>query len=483
MGKGISDLLTTDTTDKSVDGVVMHKKQDAKTVCFDILNEHHSFCTFWNNLYYESDGAWVQLSDDDFSRMAYGVLGTNMRRSAISDLYHLFKNYSIDLTDNSKYISFSDGSVFDMTTLDFTENLTPQQCFYRIKYAPNLAEVRKPTRIKFIHEIAGASDSVYDDIMQSISTIFMANKPTGVIWWLGSGANGKSTISKFLHQIFSGYLCDIDIHGLEDGRDAPILNGKLADIGKESSDSFIEDSKIYKNIGAHEDFSVHKFHSQDTININGNLTYILSANKIPVFSDKTYGARRRTILIRFTQTFADDPTFEERTFTSETVSSLLGQMIYYARLIRDNKGYRWSNSTIKEKTGYDESANTALSYVKESVANGLVGALNYRSIRLHYENWCEINGYNALSRTTLRSELDDAGFALRSFRTGKEDVKKVLMLEGYVPADMSFDGNQYGTAWDTSVQRERISGDDGTIYRANDNTNDETAQLFGGKHE
>lgn len=482
MKKGVNELLTTQSAEPA-DDIIVPKKQDAKTFCFDVLNKHHNFCTFWNNLYYEEDGVWVQLSDDDFSRIVYGILGTSMRRSAISDLYHLFKNYSIDLTDNSKYISFSDGSVLDMITLDFTDKITFQECFYRIKYKPDLAEVDKPTLIKFIHEISGNNDDVYDDILQSISTIFMAEKPTGIVWWLGSGANGKSTISKFLHQIFNGYLCDIDIHGLEDGRDAPILNGKLADIGKESSDSFIEDSKIYKNIGAHENFSVHKFHSQDTIEINGNLTYILSANKIPIFSDKTYGARRRTILIRFTQTFEDDPTFEKRTFTDDTIARLLGQMIYYARRIKKDRGYTWSNSTIKEKINYDESANTALSYVKENIANGLVGALNYRSIRQHYENWCEINGYNALSRTTLRSELDDAGFTLRSLRDKDNKSRKVLVLDGHSPTDLSFDGNQYGTAWDASVERSRLSGDDGTIYKANNDIDNETAQLFGDRNE
>ena len=358
-----------------------------------------------------------------------------------------------------------------MEKLDFVDNVPFGECFYRIKSSPNISEITKPTPIKFINEIAGGDAKIYDDILQSMATIFMVSKPAGVIWWLGGGANGKSTIAKLLHKIFNGYLCDIDINGLEDGRDAPILNGKLANIGKESSDSFVEDSKIYKSIGTHEDIFVHKFHAQDMTRVAGNITTILSANKIPVFADKTFGARRRTILIRFTQSFEDNKSFEDKILASSAIKEkLLAQMIYYARMIKKNRGYNWSEKTIAEKVTYDEGANSALTYVRAMVDQGLLGALNYRSVFMHYQNWCEVNGYNSLSRSTLKNELDEAGFALRSQRMPSGEVRKVLALEGAVTAEMTFDGARYGLAFEGGKPRvAATSGEDGVVYKAQAN--------------
>ena len=433
---------------EDVEEIDTGKKKGLKAIYAERILENEKFCVFNDNLYIEENNLWRRINDTNFARIAYKYLGINTTRAQVNDIYHLFSSYAEDLSYNTNYIAFDKQFVFDMDKLDFSKNAKFDDCYYRIDFPPFMEEIKNPKPIEFIMEIAGNDQAVYDDILQSLATIFMAKKPAGIIWWVGNGANGKSTIAKLVHSIFGEYVADLDIKSLEDGRDAPMLNGRIADIGMESSDAYIQDAKIYKNIGTHEDFYVHKFQKQDMERINGNIAFIFNANKVPVFADKTYGTRRRTILIRFSQTFKDNPGFEDKILADGMIKSrLIAQMIYYARKIKKNGGFQWSEKSASEKSKYDNQSNSAITFVQEMLKSGLIGALNYRSINNYYAEWCAVNGVSELAKSTLRAELDNAGFGAVVQRVGEGKTRRVIVLAGEENTDMEFNGGFMGTAW------------------------------------
>ena len=196
------------------------------------------------------------------------------------------------------------------------------------------------------------------------------------------------------------------------------------------------DTEIYKSVGTHESFRVHKFHSQDDVEIRGNLHHIFSGNSVPTFNDKGYSARRRTFIIPFGQRFKSDPTFEERTFTSEMFGQLITEITRYAKRIEaQGFRYKWSAATLAAKADYDTDANNAEEYVKYLVAQGVMGFESYSPIKFDYENWCSDEGYVPLGITNLRRALHAVGFDRTSQR---EDgvVKNIYCLPDIKPTEL-----------------------------------------------
>lgn len=403
-------------------------------------------------LTYRDDFAHFRpLRKELFDTIGYPILG-GKTRGQMQDAYAYLSNAVEDLTEYQDYILFGltevddEGqlrnrskygitTVWDMDDLTLASHVMPAQCVWRSPYAKVRVDDAKAVgvrdeagKIKFIMQLAGGDEGLYDDIMQSLAPLIMKRKPEGVIWWVGDGANGKSTLMDAIYRIFPDQLSSITVKRLVDGRDTPSLNGTLANVVKESSEGRVEDTEIYKAIGTHENFRVHKFHSQDDIEIKGNLHHIFSANMIPTFNDKGYASRRRTFIVPFIQRFESDPLFEEKTFTPELFGALIMEMCSYAnRIKRQGYRYKWSAKTLSAKENYDAEASNAEEYAKEIIQQGVVAFDGYSHVKLDYENWCADNGYRPLGITNLRRAIQMLGFERINTREGNS-FKKVYRL-------------------------------------------------------
>ena len=391
-----------------------------------VMQKATRIARFKGSVIIEIDGKWHEMTSDLFAEACYKQFGFGINKSTIADLEHLFRTTAQDLSDRAHLIDFG-GAVWNMKKLDWDNEVEPSDCVYRVDWQPS----GDSEPIPFIMDLAKQDKGVYDDIMQSVAPIIMHKKPTGVIWYLGGGANGKSTLVHLLYKIFGPYLTEITVKQLEDERDTPQLNGKLANICKESSEGFVEDTRTYKSIGTHENFSVHKFHSQDMVEIEGNVHHIFSANNIPTFGDKSYGARRRTLVIPFQNQFKPDETFEDKTFTNEFIERFIGEMVAYAKKLKEqNYEFVFSDTTRVMKEKYDTDANTAQTYADELVASDIKGFTNYNVLRIDYENWCLEHGYRPSSINVLRRAMDDKGFERKSTRDADKRVVKMYALPG-----------------------------------------------------
>lgn len=403
---------------------------------------------------------FVPLHKERFDRMAYPILG-GVTRSRMNDVFAYLGSTAEDLTGYEKLILFGvpldqianmeieadtdiaslakPPSIWDMEELMVRPDQIPAQCVWRSPHRP--VELDKdakgrPIKIPFIMDLAGNDPDMYDDIMQSIAPMIMSKKPDGVVWWIGDGANGKSTLMDALYRIFPGQLSSITVKRLVDGRDTPSLNGTLANIVKESSEGRVEDTEIYKALGTHENFRVHKFHSQDDVEIQGNLHHIFSANNIPTFNDKGWSARRRTFIIPFGQRFASNPNFEEETFNPKLFGQIISEMCRYAKLIeRRGFNYKWSAKTLAAKANYDAEASNAEVYAQHLISQGVMAFEGFGAVKTDYENWCADEGYVPLGITNLRRAIEALGFERVSARQDSS-VKKIHRLSNAGPGEL-----------------------------------------------
>lgn len=388
------------------------KAEEQKTLDIAHIQKHVRIAQFKNNpIYLADNGYWQPLGEDYFRKLAYTHLETP-GRTRVNEVWDYVLYGTPDLTQYAQYIRMGD-LVWDTVSVDFTTEISTEDCVYATHVTPDT----DPESSKFILALANGSEGVYDDILQTIAPIFLSHKPAGVIWWKGGGSNGKTSLAQVLYDLFPNFIANLTIKQIEDERDAPVLNGMLANVVKESSDGYIQDSKAYKSIGTHESFPVHKFHSQQSVMIDGSLHHIFSANNIPTFGDKSDGAKRRTLLLPFDARFPDDPTFIEKTFTPKFYAQHLGLFLQFAKRLKEqNYHYEFSDRSTEVKTNYDVGTNSAATYIDELLSQQIFGFDTYGFLYMDYENWCIDNGYALLGRQHLRRATEEQDFHSTTIR-------------------------------------------------------------------
>lgn len=405
------------------------------------ISQAYRIVRFRGAVLYRSSEGWEPLSHDEFARICYQVHGAGIRQTQIKDLQHLFFTSADDLTKYSHYIAMPDGRVWDMKKLKFTKQVAHEDCIYTTAVSPTDGNSHR----KWLEEVTLGDKGLADDIIQAIAPIFMHKKPFGVFWFLGNGANGKSTTLKALYAIFgaeppfthSRWFSQLTVKQIEDERDSPMINGKLGNVCLESNDGHVKDTGGYKNLAEHSTFNVHKFNSQDGIQVDGNVHTIFNANNIPTFADKTQGVRRRTFTIPFKASFPQDSSFDEKLFSTEGfLSDLLGEILRTAQQLKKNGyNYSFSEQTLKAKEDYDEEVNTAETYFEELIETEIWGFTNFTDLKNDYERWCNERSYTALGKKSVSHAAKVAGFERRPFRSDNKVITRYV-CNGWDPEDL-----------------------------------------------
>lgn len=417
---------------------------------------------FKGALYYSLEGTTTGYEPFNRQQLADALYAEDMSLapSIIDHVLDTLRSVAPDRSDLSHLIAFGD-KVWDMHTADFTDT-------YPWVYASGITPHpdTEPARA-FLLQLSNQDAALAFDYLQAFAPMFLKTRPIGVIWLIGDGANGKSTLLKAMKLIVGDkYIASLTAAEIEDGKRTPELNGKLANIVDETSEQRIEDTSTYKSIGAHQSFQVRKYYTQESITVDGDLHHVFNANNIPSFSDKTKGARRRTLVIPFPAHFADDPTFEERTLTPEFLGGLLTLVLEAAQAMRDN-GYRyqWSAATLKAKEAYDQEVNSAEAYLRHLISQGVQGFYNWGLFQRSYEIWCDQNSNSKVfPATAKRAVIADVAPVQRSVRTEDGKVTRYWYFQDVVdPKELVWFDNGYAypapaaEAVAAQVESERLS--------------------------
>lgn len=282
---------------------------------------------------------YVPMDREMFEGAIRPLLGYMPRRS-VNEVFAQVCNTANNLTAYEHCILLGAGTnrqaVWDMERLEVRADVLPDDCVWRSPYA--LLSATKP--IKFIMNLAGGDASLYSDIMQSLAPLVMAQKPVGVIWWIGDNVDGKHALFDALNKIFPDQLTSLTVKQLNGGRsNTPLLNGALGNMAIDSSGQ-ITNTEIYKSIGTHEDFSMHQYHTQNGIIVRGNVHHIFAASHAPTFYTRNLSIDRRTHTVPFSQVGNN-----QGTPPNSLSGQLLAEMCRYAQIIKQQGySYKWSEA-------------------------------------------------------------------------------------------------------------------------------------------
>lgn len=448
----------------------MSKAEDIKAARVDDLMANHgyTFVHFKGGDLMRGPGTkgFIPFDHRLFSNLvlsAYKGLTENM----ISDFARTVKTLAPDWSSKSHLVGFRD-KVWDTKTLSWSDNEI--DFIYSTDIVPQPPESNGYRAAqKFFLQLSKGDPDLAHDYVQAMAPLLMSKRPTGVIWFIGDGSNGKSSVLNALYLVFGKHFSSLTLAAIEAGTATPSLGGVLGNIVREASEARVEDSERYKAIGTHEPFAIRRLYTQENITVDTNFHTIFNANTIPVFGDKTQGVRRRTLPIEFPAIFAEDSTFEDRTFTPEFLGGMVTLILEATHTLRDN-GYRydWSERTMRLKAGYDSEVNSAEAFVIHLVESKVLGFSNYGHIKMNYDDWCRVNGFIPLGITTLKRNI------LLGFGANKKSVRIDGRVRNIMLSDKAVDemdtlvwlDNGYGVATPeeplkepTKVENERLSHD------------------------
>lgn len=345
---------------------------------------------------------FVPFDSRRFGLLCHTMYGNTLSENMVKDFAKTVQTISPDWSDRAHLITFGQ-QTWDMKRLAFTDNTT--RSVYSSPCVPNKAG--RKSAWEFILQLTQGDEALGHDVLQGIAPLFMHRKPSGIIWFIGDGANGKSALISAIYRIMGGkHLSSMTLAAIELGTGTLALSGILGNIVREASEQRVTDSEKYKAIGTHEPFSERRLYTQEMPQVDTNFHTIFNTNTIPTFADKTLGARRRTLPIHFMAHFQDDPLFEDKTFTPEFLGGLLTLILEEAVAIKD-RGYKyaWSDSTRLAKQSYDSEVNSTEAFVEYLRDRSIVGFTNYKELYFRYVNWAEQEGLSVLLLPTLKKTV------------------------------------------------------------------------------
>jgi phage/plasmid-associated DNA primase len=400
-------------------------KSDIKRQQYETLTEAHRFANFHGSTLYQPTPTdpYLPLTSSQLARLLYQHFPF-ATTTQIKEIEHKVRNDSQDHSNLDHLIGFP-LKTWNTKTLEWE---APQDTILRSPIAPD--PTHAPQAQAYLLQLAAGDQLLAQDYLQALAPLFMYTKPTGVVWFVGNGANGKSALINAVYRIIGHHLTSLTVGAIEDGRDTLLLNGVIGNICRESSEGRIEDSERYKAIGTHESFRVHKFNSQEMVQISTNFHTVFNANNIPIFSDKTEGARRRTLVVPFPARFKDDPNFESRTFTPAFLGGLLHLILEATYIIRDNyTQYAFSPATLGAKEEYDAEVNSAEAFLAYLREKNIKAFTNYNQLRIAYDSWCSDHGLVPLGITSLKRVMTRLANATSATIRDGETVRRWYLLD------------------------------------------------------
>lgn len=209
----------------------------------------------------------------------------------------------------------------------------------------------------------------------------------------GEGSNGKSTLLEMIiNMVGDQNISSLSMDELNHHFKLAEITNKLANIGDDISDKYINDSSIFKKLVSGEEITVEK-KNESPYKIRNYATLLYAMNELPQARDKSYGFSRRLVIIPFNAEFKPtDPDFDpfimDKLSSENAISYLLNLGLEGLMRLFTNNGFTQPKSVDKMLGDYLADNNNVIPFLEEVEVEGFVSQDVYRE----YTFWVSQNG-------------------------------------------------------------------------------------------
>lgn len=396
----------------------------------DFLIERHHVCNINNQPHIYQNGYYVPGAFGAIDKIALEYLPTltKTKRAELCDyLRYVAPERQICAP---RFICFRNG-IFDLETGELTEHSPeiPMTNAIPWRYVP---DAKSDMLDDFLNSVACGNDNIIA-LLEEIggACLYRDNRPIRKAFLLvGDGSNGKSTFIDLLKAALDVENCStLDFRDLDKRFQTAELYGKLANLGDDISDNFVENVSTFKKIVSGERITAEQ-KGRDPFSFEPYAKLIFAANTIPRFSDRSGAALNRLIMIPFDAQFREgrpeyDPQYRAKLTCPEVVEAYLSRAIQgIQRLLKVGK---FTNSKEAEqlKDEFKIENNPVLAFIEEckNDAGEIEGI--YRepteTVYLRYSVFCSRGGLRPLSKNVFVKQVNkELGITVKNMRINEK---------------------------------------------------------------
>ncbi|MDS1005376.1 phage/plasmid primase, P4 family [Clostridium sporogenes] len=357
----------------------------------------------YKNNYYCSDTKEIEKT-----MLKYINNSTNsIRTEVLRYLDLLCKNTKMT---NPKYVLLENG-IFDLENKKLLEFNSSYIIKNKIPWSYN-PNAYSQTMDKTLDKICCKDKQLRLLIEEMIGyTLFRRNELGKAFILTGGGSNGKSTLLEVLNELLGEEnISSVSLEELNYRFKTFQLEGKLANIGDDISNKYIEDNSTFKKLVTGEKVNVER-KGRDPFDFKNYSKLIFSANELPRINDLSGGLKRRLIFIPFNATFSKkdkdyDPFILDKLTSHESMEYLLKLALEGLNRVLINHSFTNAKVCDDVWEEYEAINNPIVGFLEDNdIENEPV-----KEVYLRYSAWCSENGLKSVSKPVFGREVKKQGY-------------------------------------------------------------------------
>lgn len=228
----------------------------------------------------------------------------------------------------------------------------------------------------------------------------------------GDKSNGKSTFLDCIKAILGeGNISALDLKELGDRFSTSMMFGKLANIGDDIGDDFLQGSQVsvFKKVVTGNRIKAER-KGQEPFEFNPYIKLLFSANNIPRMKDKTGAVLRRLIIIPFNASFSKesddyDPFIKYKLIQKESVEYLIKVGIEGLKRVIINNEFTKSEKVQNQLNEYEETNNPILAFIKDIGVDTIENEPT-NEVYKRYQLFCADNSMTPMSNIVFSKQIN-----------------------------------------------------------------------------
>ena len=334
----------------------------------------------------------------------------------------------------ANYIAFKNG-IYDLSTDEMIPYTPDIILTNRIEHNYNKDAYNDLTD-KTLNKLSVNDKQIRSLLEECIGYTFLRQNELGKAFILtGDKSNGKSTFLDLIaHILGDKNISALDLRELGDRFSTSMLFGKLANIGDDIGDEFMQGSavSIFKKIVTGNRIKAEQ-KGKDPFEFNPYIKLLFSANDMPRMRDKTGAVLRRLVMIPFNATFSKndedyDPFIKYKLIKEDSIEYLIKLGVDGLKRVLENNEFTRSDKVIDTLKEYEEENNPILGFISEETESNIVNQ-SVQDVYLRYSLFCSQNQLQALSKIAFSKQICNR-LSLKSVTKRIDDkIVRILIKE------------------------------------------------------
>ena len=335
-------------------------------------------------------------------------LKKTQRRECLEYLELIAEDYSMS---EARFIAFNNG-IYDLVE-DTLNPFSPEIVVTNKIPWDYVADAYDELTDKTLNKLACNDPDIRALLEECIGYCMYRRNELGKAFILtGEKSNGKSTYLKMVKNVLGDKnISALDLKELGDRFSTAMMFNKLANIGDDIGDDFLQGSQvaIFKKVVTGEMIKAER-KGLDPFEFTPYTKLLFSANDIPRMRDKTGAVLRRLEIIPFNASFTkDDPDFDSKIvdkLTSQDASEYLVNIAVKAlQRVRTMDEFTKSERVEKEREEYRIENNPILGFIAEVGKDDIVNE-STTDVYKRYQVYCADASMQPLSKAIFSKQIN-----------------------------------------------------------------------------